>query len=482
MSKRDGSFWTGERHRDGGLVAVARLSLARKAALTVLDEARRRDGYVRELLDGARALEDLDARDAGLARRLALGVTAAQGCLDELLDRFLAKPRKVAPRVRIALRITTFELLYLGTPAEAAVSQGVELARAALPAASGLANAVLRNVAAAADSYLAAEDVPGCERPLAAAARRAGLPVWLAREIEASLGTASSSLFAAELEPAPIAGFALQGAEASNKAATALPGCITPVDVREEHVRRALVKGSLVISDAHAQLIATAAARSGSCLEIGAGRGTKTYIMQEQARRAGFEREHIALDLYEGKCRKNKERLEQAGLAASVRTFAGDACDLDAALADLDSETGKRRLFDTVFVDAPCSGTGTMRRHPEIPWRLTKEDVNRNLPELQLSMLAQAAARVIPGGELLYATCSVLKQENDNVVDAFLSSPQGKDFKPVPLSEADIFQLPAFKQAVPAIKAHESAKGRFQTIPAPAGFDGHFCARFIKVI
>ena len=457
----------------------AKLSPARKAALKALNEARRRDAYMREVLDGA-ALDGLDARDAGLARRLALGVTATEGCLDELLDCFLAKPGKVAPRVRIALRISAFELLYLGTPVEAAVSQGVELARFALPAASGLANAILRKVAAATGGYLTAEDAGDDDRPLTACAHRAGLPFWLAREIETSLGEeAASQFFAAELEPAPIAAHMAAG-EASD--AVTLPGLIDPVDVRSEDVRRALADASIVISDAHAQFIATAATKPGSCLEIGAGRGTKTYIMRAQARRAGFKREHVALDIYEAKCRQNKERLKRAGLSDSVRAIAGDACDLDVALADLDTAAGERYLFDTVFVDAPCSGTGTMRRHPEIPWRLTLEDVSRNLPGLQLTLLQQAASRVAQDGELLYATCSILKQENNEVVEAFLSSSQGANFKLAPLSEAEIFRLPAFKQASAVVAGHESTKGLFQTVPALNAYDGHFCARFKKVI
>lgn len=464
-------------------MASTKLSSARRAALAVLDEARRRNAYVRELLDSSSALKALDARDAGLTRKLALGVTAAQGCLDELLDRFLAKPKKVAPRVRIALRIAAFELLYLGTTPEVAVSQGVELARAVMPSASGLANAVLRKVVAEVEKYRDAEDAPSGERPITSAARRAGLPVWLAAEVEASLGRdAAADLFAAELEPAPVAAHMAQDSAPSDVGSSGLPGCVSSVDIRDERVRHKLAHCLLAVSDAHAQLIATAATRSGSCLEIGAGRGTKTYIMQVQARRAGFKREHVALDFYEGKGRQNAGRLERAGIAEHVQTVAGDARDLDSALAKLDAATGERRLFDTVFVDAPCSGTGTMRRHPEIPWRLTFEDANRNLPQLQLTMLMQAAARVAPNGELLYATCSVLKQENDDVIDAFLATPEGASFELVPLSEADIFQLPAFKHASLAIKAHESANCLFQTVPALNGYDGHFCARLIKVM
>ena len=470
-------------------MANTKLSPARKVTLSVLDEARRRDAYVRDLLDTSAGVSALDVRDAGLARRLALGVTASQGCLDELLDCFLAKPKKVAPRVRISLRIAAFELLYLGTAAEVAVSQGVELARVAMPSAAGLANAVLRKVAAGRAGYLAAEDMPESKRRLTSAARCAGLPLWLAREIEVSRGAeAAASLFAAELDPAPVAAFAGTSSEAIASFASfrdgldaqvPLLGFVFPVDVREEQIRRLLASGAAVIADEHAQLIASAATRPGSCLEIGAGRGTKTYIMTSQAVRAAYGHSHIALDLYEGKCRQNLERLRKAGIS-DVRAIAGDACDLDTALATLDAEAGERRLFDTVFVDVPCSGTGTMRRHPEIPWRLTLQDVNLNLPQLQLAMLQQAAMRVASSGELLYATCSVLKQENEAVINAFLASQQGMHFTLAPVSEAEIFSHPSFASAAKAIKAHESDRGLFQTIPAPASFDGHFCARLIK--
>lgn len=484
-------------------MASSRLSPARRVALSILDEVRRRDGYARDVMDASPDLRALDARDAGLARRLVLGTTAAEGCLDELLDRFLARPRKVAPRVRIALRLSTFELLYRDVPAEVAVSQGVELARLAGRGATGLANAVLRKVAAARAGYLGAQDVCAADRGLVRLARAAGLPVWLASEISGSRGTAAlDSLAAAELEPAPNAAHAnalgaldavLRGPAPSPDAVAAeegrpeasacpLPGCIAPADIRSLVASGAFARADAVASDVHAQLIATAATRPGSCLEIGAGRGTKSYVMASQAVRAGYARAHVALDLYEAKCRQNTERIERAGLPG-VTAVAGDARDLDTALLGWDgTASGGRYLFDTVFVDAPCSGTGTMRRHPEIPWRLTSKDVNRDLPELQFALLTQAAARVSPGGELLYATCSVLRQENEAVVDDFLSAPQGVGFKLVPLSEAEIFRHPAFKQDAAIIKEHETDGGFFQTVPAPGAYDGHFCARLVKVI
>ena len=167
--------------------------------------------------------------------------------------------------------------------------------------------------------------------------------------------------------------------------------------------------------------------------------------------------------------------------AGEIFTAAGDATDLDACLAAYDEQLGRTALFDTVFVDAPCSGTGTMRRHGEIPWRLTPQECDRDLPELQLELLREAACRVGAGGQLIYATCSVLRAENSHVVTQFLGSPEGEGFAPMPLSDALAAAGPAYSGAVEDIAAHEIPIGTFQSYPHQGGFDGHFCARFIRV-
>ena len=471
------------------------LAPARAAALTALMEAGEQDRYVRDVLDGSARVAALDARDAGFARRLALGVTAARGCLDELLDRCLDRPRRVSPRVRMALRISTFELLYLGTAPNIAVSQGVELVRSVAKGAAGLANAVLRRVAAEAGGYLAAADLDsaaGVGRTVRAA-RGAGLPSWLVSDLAKSLeGRAAgpdalAGLLACELEPAPSAAHvnACRAGEdlpaiGDGGAGAGIPGCIEAADVAALAASGALDRADAVVSDRNAQLVATAATGPGSCLEIGAGRGTKTFVMGCQALRAGYERVHVAVDLSVGKLAANAARLERAGMRA-VRFAAGDARELDGVLAAWDAEHGRRGLFDIVFLDAPCSGTGTMRRHPEIPWRLAPQDVHETLPALQLALLQQAAGRVGLGGELLYATCSVLASENECVVDAFLASDAGKGFAVAPVRSAGVFSQPGFEGAGALAARHQTERGFFQTTPRPAGYDGHFCARLLRM-
>ncbi len=471
------------------LSKTAKLSPGRLVALRILIAARESGRYARELAADACASASLDTRDAAFARRLALGVTGCSGCLDDALNSVLDDPRSLTADVRDALRIGAYELLYLGTSPQVAVSQGVELARMCAHGAAGLANAVLRRVAEGANAFLTAEDASERHRAMVSCARRAGLPTWLVRRIIDSLGEErAQAMFACQLEPAPIAvqvnplrSEAVEDALAADGARSLeLPGAYA-VDRVSELVRsNAFAHADAVASDYHAQLIAAAVTREGSCLEIGAGRGTKTFMMLAHAERRNLDHEHVALDLYEGKCQANAQRIECSGLG-EIFAAAGDATDLDACLAAYDEQLGRTALFDTVFVDTPCSGTGTMRRHGEIPWRLTPQECDRDLPELQLELLREAACRVGAGGQLIYATCSVLRAENSHVVTQFLGSPEGEGFAPMPLSDALAAAGPAYSGAVEDITAHEIPIGTFQSYPHQGGFDGHFCARFIRV-
>lgn len=466
---------------------MTKLSPARKVALDVLMEADRRGMYARDVLSSRAHAKALDPRDAAFAARLALGVTATAGVLDELLDRYIDKPKKVAPRVRMALRISTFEMLYLRTKGRVAVSQGVELVRAGAKSAAGLANAVLHKVADNVEDFAAAVDVDESDRRLVRLSRVLGLPRWLCSRLLARFDDDEGNglAFAGNLAPAPLAlheNAFLPEPDAFVDALVApvFPGCHAPVDASAAIASGVFERAAAVASDLNAQLIATAATRPGTCLEIGAGRGTKTFVMMCQAHRAGFDRVHYALDLHERKCDQNLQRLLKAGIKG-VRMVPGDATELDVPLTSLDARMGERLTFDTIFIDAPCSGSGTMRRHPEIPWRLSEHDVTTALPELQLSMLKEAAGRLAPKGEIFYATCSVFDDENVQVIDCFLGSPEGAMFSVEAVSDSGIFALPAFASAGDMVRVHEDGRGMFQSVPVDAdAFDGHFCCRLVR--
>ena len=257
-----------------GWFVMSKLSPARKLALDVLMEADRRGMYARDVLSSRASAKAIDQRDSAFAARLALGVAATQGILDELLDQFLDKPKKVAPRVRMALRISAFEMLYLHTPGRVAVSQGVELVRSGAKSAAGLANAVLHKVADNVEDFATASDVDESERRLVRLSRLMGLPRWLCARIMASFDTPEGALsFAGNLAPAPLAlhknAFATKpDPYISQLVAPVFPGCHAPVDAQVTVASGVFERAAAVASDLNAQLIATAATRLEAALRL----------------------------------------------------------------------------------------------------------------------------------------------------------------------------------------------------------------------
>lgn len=491
---------------------MASLSSARAAALASLSEARRRDARIRDLMRTSRAVAALDARDRALASRLAIGCVRARGTLDALVDAHLRPGAKLEPRLRDALRLSAFEVCYLATPVHVAVSQGVLLAASVAPRARGLANAVLRRIAekdaprvAEAASRLAEPHAaPEPARANAAAdlvddlALVAAVPAWLARATLDSVGAAVARRLALGAFDAPAATVALNpfaqpnpapaespadalAAAGLNARPLAWPGALA-LDSMAGLAASGLVQATRVLpADLAAQVVATLVApTSDACLlEVGQGRATKTVLMAARAASAGATARITSIDLEPFKVKLARERLARAGLADSCESLALDARRLADAPADLPPQLA--RAFDRVFVDAPCSGSGTLRRHPEIAWSLDEASVaeKSDLPELQFQILSAASARVRSGGLLFYSTCSNLVSENESVVSRFLASDAGRDFslEPVDLDAAS-FDLDADARAL--LGGARGEAGFLRTAGAELDgvpLDGHFLAR-----
>lgn len=414
---------------------MARATEARRRALALLGERRRRGARARDLLRGSDELGDLSERDRGFVTRLVMGVTAAEGELDRVVNAHLRRGAKLEPRVRDALRLASFDLIYLGARADVGVSQGVELVRGVAPRAAGLANAVLHRVAQedAAALSEARSRVEAGTFDASDLARVGALPEWLCARALASLGAGAAAAWAmGALEPVgawvaanrarhtaaevevlleragcepvagPLPGSFLLGAPAR----LAPSGLVESVDV--------------LPCDIAAQEVALSCAPAPGerVLEVGQGRGTKTVLLQGAAMAVGGPCEIVAVESDERRSERAAARMKVAGIADHVRCVCCDGRALDASLGS----------FDLAFIDAPCTGTGTLARHPEIAWSLA-EDAPETLAALQGELLAAAAGRVAPGGRLVYATCSVLAEEDERVVEAFLASPAGAGFE-----------------------------------------------------
>ena len=496
----------------GGAPRATRLAPARMAALDLLSECRRRDARARDLLRNSPELAELGPRDRALATRLVLGAVRTSGLCDAVVESHLTGRGHLEPRVRDALRLACFELLYLSTPPEVAVSQGVEMARRANRRAAGLANAVLRRVAkwdvasmGAARSRIAAAGVDGTTPDEGDVALVAAVPEWLAHELLASADpeaapVLSRRVLSAADAPTPTAAANLcvssAGAASSIMDEAGLdpwplpwPGAFL-LGRQSALATSGLVEGARVLpADLAAQVVAWLAAPAGGgrALEVGQGRATKTILMAGANASLGGSARFTAIDLDGSKVRVARDRVACSGLSDRVTCLAFDATRLDAG--DLPPEL--EGTFDSVFVDAPCSGTGTLRRHPEIAWSLDRPDVSPGGPmaSLQLRILSAAAGRVAPGGTLLYATCSELAAEDEEVVSAFLASDVGAGFSvESPAGAPAAGGLDAGARSL--LDGMETPEGFIRTsravVPVPSApdglagpllCDGHFLAR-----
>lgn len=474
---------------------------ARQAALAVCLRFQRAEeaGHeprVRDLLRDARELEVLDARDRALATALATCATRVRGAADALVASHLRKSGGRArdldsldPALRGVLRLGAAELVWLGHPARVAVSEAVLLARQVAPKAAGLANAVLRRVAdedlpayAAARGRLAAGEAGDA---LVDDAKLVGaLPAWLAWELGQSLGgegLARLALGAME-PPCPTAAVNLAALDVDEAVARLageglvagpgpLPGSLDLDGYAGLAASPLLAAGHVVPADLAAQLVALVACprRDARLLEVGQGRGTKSLLLQSVAAARGIDLRIEAIEADGRKVAQARQRLGTAGLAERVSCHELDG----RVLADEDSLPGSLRgPFEVVFLDAPCTGTGTLRRHPEIAWRLRRSDADQALPKLQLDLLRAAAARVAPGGDLLYATCSELAQEDEGLVAAFLAGPEGEGFQLAPV------RVPP--EAGEAVAGMLTPQGCLRTSAGSLGCDGHFLARLVR--
>ncbi len=416
---------------------MSTLSPARRAAVLIGRVVRERNAYTSEVANTfLNKATSLSAADRAFAMKLALGVTSTLGTLDEVINRSLRNPDDITPEVRDAMRVSTYEIIFLGKQNHAAVDQGVELVRSVAPKAAGLANAVLRKIGQSAESFPFGNPTINNQ----ALSRQYAFPLWLGKRLMGDLGRDEAIEFMkASNTDAPIfiaenlccdtqVDFDSLCEREVCKQDTDVEGCytlLTSAALKESALADGLRGGGCVVSDKAAQLVAQFVLPKTfpeSFLEIGCGRGTKTILLQSAAlRKYGKQMSMTSIDDHQFKVDMVKKRSAACGVRVD-EALVVDATKMKGAF--------EGRTFDAVFIDAPCSGVGTLRRHQEIRWKLTQKDVIM-LAELGLNMLHEAAQYVAVGGELTFATCTVLKEENDQTVSRFLRSKVGEAFKVV---------------------------------------------------
>ncbi len=367
---------------------------ARRAAYEVLLRVFEEDAYADRALRSAS--EGLDERDRALARRLAFGSVQRVRTLDHAIEALGKRPvRKLDPPVRAALRLGAYQLGYLdGVPRYAAVNESVELVRQArLERAVPFTNAVLRRLADGLTGLL--DSLP--EGPL-----KHSYPDWIWDVWRRDLGEQEAlALMRAQNEPPPVVVRHVQGL-APDGTATDVPGAYTVDRVDED----ALAAGRIWPQSRGSQVagLCVGAQEGERILDVCAAPGGKTSML------AG---EVVAVEANEARVRELEENLRRLG-REDVRIVHADGRELP---AELDG-------FDRALVDAPCSGLGVLATRADLRWR------SRPLPELQLELLRAAAARVRPGGTLVYSVCTINADESEEVVDAALRA-GGLEVEPI---------------------------------------------------
>jgi 16S rRNA (cytosine967-C5)-methyltransferase len=454
---------------------------ARTIAFDVLLRVAKQDAYADESLR-AELDKAVKAEDAGLATELVLGVLRWQRLLDFLIDRRVSKISKALDvEVRVALRLGMYQLRFLDRiPASAAVNESAELVkRARKRSAATLVNAILRK--AAREPVAGTSPADGVARLLSAGlslAERLGIqyshPTWMVeRWIRICGEERTRGLLQANNRVPALSGYLLDpehGDEAMQSLQRA--GCrIQPgrllrdalgFEAGNPSACEAVRKGWVAIQDEASQAVAglVAADPGNAVFDVCAAPGGKTLAL---ARAAGTRGHVVATDLHEHRVRGMRERFELAGIR-NVETITFDA------EQPIPFEGPFAQPFDRILVDVPCSGTGTLARHPEIRWKLHIADL-RDLHDRQARLLLNALPHLAPHGRLVYSTCSLEPEENESVVREVMGSFGGTYQIADPRAAID-----GLLQKSVGVQSVVCKDGFFRTFPPEHGTDGFFAA------
>lgn len=395
--------------------------------------------------------KDLSARDRAFARLIAATTFRRLAQIDAALKPYI---KQIPPALVYALlRSGAAQMLYLGTPVHAAVGETVQVlkSRPHTKGFSGMANAVLRRVS------------ENGKKLTAHVAPQENIPQWLRQSWEQSYGRTTMRKIAKALLADPPLDITVPDnpeAWADRLEATLLPGgTLRRPKIGDVSALPGFKEGAWWAQDISASLPVKlwGDIKGQTVLDMCAAPGGKT--LQLAAKGA-----HVtALDRSENRATRISENLERTGLSAEI--IITDAQNFDP------HTHSTSRLFDKVLLDAPCTATGTFRRHPDVIYNKQAKDV-KALADIQDALLAKAAQCVRPGGEIIYCTCSLQAEEGEDRIVTFLENMP--DFRLIPI-------LPT---ALSGLEACISETGYLRSYPhllsEMGGMDGFFIARIIR--
>ena len=433
---------------------------ARDAALDVLTQTRK-GGWSDGTLKRVMAKTSLDSRDAALCSRMVYGVMQQRALLDFYLGRWCTqRVSHLEPVVADILRLGGYQILFMDRmPDRAAIFETVELCKRRKPRDAGMVNAVLRKCAANKNALPPLPQKDTVER----LSLQYSHPAWLVRRFIDLLGAAETEQLLA-LHNQPVATMVQTNPlkttpealrrelEESGVEVTPHPwleGCFSVTGTGDMERLPAFAEGRCTVQDAAARLVSLAAApkKGDRVLDVCAAPGGKSFSV---AMDMGDSGDILSCDIHPHKLKLIENGAARLGLT-SIRT----------ALADgRESHAGWLEQADLVIADVPCSGLGIIRKKPDI--RYKSPEALAELPPIQKAILDNASRYVRKGGTLVYATCTLLPEENEGQIEAFLKT--HPDFTKTP------FTLPGLG----------ACDGAVTLYPHRTGTDGFFICRMTR--
>jgi 16S rRNA (cytosine967-C5)-methyltransferase len=421
---------------------LASITPARSAAFEILQRVATNTAHSDDLLH-APGMSQLSQADRNLTMALVLGTLRWQIALDARIKPLLQRPElALAQPILTALRLGAFQLLHMDRiPAHAALSESVELVRSAgHPHAVGMVNAVLRKLASAKPVGQRLHESTGVF------AERLGHPLWLVERWVANYGRAAAQAICEYDQQEPQSGNLFQ-----------------PIDSAESASLPRLDDGSRLVAELTAACV-PGAQRIWDCC---AAPGGKTLLLAQRHPQSDL----LATDVSPRRLLALSQRLQRDAPGSKIRAVESDA-------ATLSADEG---LFDLILCDVPCSGTGTLARNPEIRHHLRPSDLSRQA-ERQRTILSAALQRLAPEGRLVYSTCSLEPEENEQIVTAVLEGLATKvAISRIPV-EPTVTKLKEQGTLVPEADLTKLTRDGFlRTLPG-SGFegDGFFAALFTR--
>jgi 16S rRNA (cytosine967-C5)-methyltransferase len=419
--------------------------------------------------------------DHSLTTELVMGVLRWRSLLDSQIAAASAQPlSKLDPEVLTALRLAVYQLGWLSrVPARAAINESVELVkRARKRSAAPFVNAVLRKLASSSSQIENSAPHTISDASPETLAASSAHPLWLVERWINAYGIDYALRICQHNQSVPVTAIRLRRPDAESQLRAEgielSPGAFLVSARRVQHgdiTKTAVFQAGLcVIQDEASQLVASLVGKSAHILDCCAAPGGKTQAIADRNSNANV----VAVELHPHRVRLLRKLLNAhgpSGEAGTISVVAADARNLPFATA-----------FDRVLADVPCSGTGTLSRNPEIKWRLKPEDLT-DLQERQLAILQSALAQVAAGGRLIYSTCSLEKEENEEVIER--AEAEGSSFRVVDcrtelhrLQQEGELIWPDLSSSAPA----SLTRGPYlRTLPGVDPCDGFFAAILEKI-